>query len=339
MSKDFEPTSYVDLAMQRARSISFARQDLPHLIFPASNFPIDEHLVAGVKNSLYMLVFNIERALLRKSSLTSKIADKSHAYPILLESGMMNDNAILDLALYLFRYQNLRFTGQNNNGQNNNVEPMLINKLIGRDDDEMQKCLNIMALGHSRFQSLGLGNYFELSPETLHVLTWRIVATFEIIDGKLHPDMLTATHQWLSEYDEAETISSSAAKLIYLLGKEPDFDNRPLLTYKAGYAALFIALLSKMAKINRYAVLNILTDRSPILSAILFRAIDMDRELALLNIAEIFNNRDGGGKSNNIMQIASEYEAISPQTAQKKMDDWSAMISIGEIPPAKGGSQ
>lgn len=327
MSKDFGPTSYVDMAMQRARSISAARQDLPHLIFPKSSFPIDEHLIAAVRNSLYMMVFNIERSILRKSLMTNRIADTSHAYPILLESGLMNDSAILDTALYLFHYQNLRFTAKGGD-----YGPTPIRELVDRDDIALQKCIETMALGHSRLQSLGLGDYFELSPESIHVLTWRIVATFEILDGELHTDMLAATHDWLSAYDEAETISSCAGKLVYLLGKEANFENAKLLTYKTGNAALFIALLSKLSKIDRLAILNILTDRSPILSALLFRAVDMDRDRALLNISKIFSGRTNDTHNNIIIQIASEYEMISPRAAAGYLREWSMMLSYTHHP-------
>lgn len=322
VSEGLVPISFVDLAMQRARGLASARQDLPHLIFPASHFPIDEHLVSAVKNSLYMLVFNIERAILRQSSMTDKIGDMSKSYPILLESSLLNDSKILDMCLSLFHYQSLYFSSGKDEMTSAAQE-----YLTSFNDPKIEQSLKIMALGHSRLKSLTLGNYFELSPEVLHLLTWRIVATFEILYGEIHPELVKGVNIWLSQYDEANSIASSSGKLIYRLNKQKDFDAHQILDFHAADAGLFIAMIAQLTQIDRHIILNILTDRSPILAALLFRAIDMDKSLALHNISKIFKAEENDLQNIIYLQIAKEYHNIKPEMALQKLSHWSSKIS------------
>lgn len=323
MSEDFRPSSFIEIAMQRARSIAAARQDLPHYIFPASSFPVDEHLLAGVKNSLYMLVFNIERSLLRQSLMTNRILDRSNAYPVLQKSGLLNDPIILDHALSLFRFQSLIMKKDTEKSPSYYVADIM---LQNHSDHRVRSCVEILSLGHSRFHSLGLGNFFELSPEDLHRLAWRIVATFEITDGQIEQQMMEGATKWLSVYDEAETISASAGKLIYLLRSDDQFELDYYWKFTSNNAALFIALLENESGLQRQIILNILTDRSPILCGLLFRAIDMDRELALANISTIFDHKNKAN-GNITIQIANEYDDITPNFAMNKLQEWTEIFA------------
>lgn len=322
MSQDFEPTSFVENAMQRARSIAAARQNLPHLIFPVNSFPIDEYTLSNVKNSLYKITYNIECSILHHAELYDKIVDTSQSYPILMESGLLNDPLILDEILSIFRFQSL--ISNSNNGEHisdNWHNEANVTKFTG----SIKECLQTLSLGLSRTKSFNLGNFYELSPENLHRLTWRILATFEIIDGAIDPKLMDATHQWLERYNEAETIAASSGKLIYLLRNNSKLGVEEFWKYRQINAPLFIALLQHESSLDRSIILNILTDRSPLLCAMLFRSVDMDKKLALENLSLIFEKQEIMN-SNILLQISDEYMNIEPKAALQNLREWSDLM-------------
>lgn len=324
MSQDFEPTSFVENAMLRARSIAAARQTLPHLIFPVSSFSIDEFLLSNVKNSLYKIIFNIECSILQHAELHSKISEKSKSYPILMESGLLNDPLILDEILSLYRFQSL--LSNSNNGEH--ISDNWQNETdIVKSSDIIKECLQTLSLGLSRAKSFELGNFYELSPENLHRLTWRILATFEIIDGAIDPKLMDATQNWLGRYNEAETIAASSGKLVYLLRSNPRIGIEEFWKYRSVNVPLFIALIEFETSLNRSVILSILTDRSPILGAILFRGIDMDKNLALENLSIIFE-KQGEMNSNIFAQISDEYMSIEPKAALQHLREWSELMGL-----------
>lgn len=324
VSQDFEPTSFVENTMQRARSNAAARQNLPHLIFPVNSFPIDEYLLSNVKNSLYKITYNIECSILHHAEIYEKISEKSQSYPILMESGLMNDPLILDEILSLFRFQSL--ISNSNNGEHisdNWQNEANVTKFTGN----IKECLQTLSLGLSRAKSFNLGNFYELSPENLYQLTWRILATFEIIDGTIDPKLMDATHQWLERYNEAETIAASSGKLIYLLRNNPELSAEAFWEYRQINAPLFIALLQHESSLERSIILNILADRSPLLCAMLFRAVDMDKKLALENLSIIFEKQEVMN-SNILAQISDEYMSVEPKAALQNLRDYSDLMRL-----------
>ncbi len=322
MSQDFEPISLVENAMQRARSITAARHDLPHLIFPASSFPIDEYLLSNVKNSLYKIIYNIECSILQHAELYDKIPSKSKSYPILMESGLMNDPQILDEIVSLFRFQSL--ISNSHNGEH--ISDNWRNEAnVSQFTGSIKECLQTLSLGLSRAKSFELGNFYELSPESLHLITWRVLATFEIIEGSIDPKLMDATHIWLERYNEAETIAASSGKLTYLLRNNANLGIEAFWQYRHINAPLFIALLEYETSLNRSFILSILTDRSPILCALLFRAIDMDQKLAFENLSIIFEKQEAMN-SNIFAQISDEYLSIKPSEALQNLRDWSDIM-------------
>lgn len=324
MSQDFEPISFVENAMQRARSIAAARQNLPHLIFPVNSFPIDEYILSNVQNSLYKIVYNIECSIFHHAEKYEKITEKSQAYPILMESGLLNDPHILDEILSLFRFQSLISNGNDSehisDGWKNEAN-------ITQYTGSIKECLQTLSLGLSRAKSFELGNFYELTPESLHRLTWRILATFEIIDGSIDPKLIETVHQWLERYNEAETIAASSGKLIYLLRNVAPLHAEEFWNYRQINAPLFIALLKHETALNHSIILSILTDRSPLLCAMLFRAVDMDKNLALENLSLIFEKQEVMN-SNILAQISDEYMAVDPQAAMQNLREWSDMMGM-----------
>jgi len=303
-------TSFVDIAMQSARDLSAARQDLPHYIFPSSNLLIDEHLIASVKNSLYMIVFNIERSILREALLSDKISKKSLSYPILMESGLLNNADIIDAALSLYNYHNLIL-------KDGGVQkPLWNNDFLKHNDEKIDTIIHKFSLAQSRFNSLTLGDYYELRPETLHQLIWQIVATFEIIDGEIQTSIIDAANNILSQYDEADTIASSTGKLIYYL-RSSNINLDKFWNYKSSYAAIFIALLEYESSLDNRMIMKILNDRSPALSALLFRSVDMDIKTAIDNILYLYSTDKDEVQNNLISQIADEYLFIKKIDAQQ----------------------
>ncbi len=316
MSKNSGSHSFEESALLQARNLSAARSDLPHYIFPKSNFSVDEHLITSVKNSLYMMVFNIERSILRHSSMENRIMDRSLSYPILIESGLLNDRNIIDAALSLFHFQKLFLN-------NSDIYAELPEKLTQHENIKVRNNVQTLSLAHSRFKSLELGNYYELPPEDLQRLSWRIVATFEVIDKTIDTAMIDATTRWLEAHSEAESITASSRKLIYLLRDE---DVSEYWQFKPEYAALFVALLEQEISVDRHVIITILADRSPLLCALLFRAVNMDLSLALDNILKIFQHNDKNDHNQFIAQINDEYLNISPAEACEKITQWSASL-------------
>lgn len=308
--------------MLRARSIAAARQTLPHLIFPQSSFTIDEFLLSNVKNSLYKIIFNIECSILQHAQLHDKISERSKSYPILMESGLLNDPLVLDEILSLYRFQNLI---SNSNDGEHISDNWRYEANVTKFSGVIKECLQTLSLGLSRAKSLKLGNFYELSPENLHQLTWRVLATFEIIDGAIDPTLMDMTQDWLGRYNEAETIAAASGKFIYLLHNDSKFNIEDFWTYTPINAPVFIALLEQQTSLNRTAILSILTDRSPLLCAILFRALDMDIKLALENLAIIFEKQEAMNSS-ILAQISDEYISISPQTALQHLRKWSDLM-------------
>lgn len=318
VSKNFGSHSFAESAMLQARNISAARSDLAYFIFPKNSFPVDEHLIASVKNSLYMMVFNIERAILRHSVMHDRIEDTSLSYPMLAEAGLLNNNKILDTALSLFHYQKL--------SKNSDINIEFSDKLMNHEDLGVKNCVQILLLAHSRFHSLGLGNYFELPPEVMQNLVWQIVATFEIIDGYIEPALIEGTSQWLQSYSEANTIAVASRKLVYLLRNE---NLQEYWKFEPASSALFIALLERNTSLDRDIIINILADKSPILCALLFRAVDMELSHAIDNIMRIYYCYDDSNYNQFISQIYDEYLNISPSEAQDKIIYWSTASITG----------
>ena len=308
--------------MQRARSIAAVEQNLPHLIFPINSFPIDEYLLSNVKNSLYKIIYNIECSILQHAELHEKISEKSQAYPILMESGLMNEPSILDEIVSLCRFQSLI----SNRNEGEHIADNWHNEAnVSKFSGNIKESLQTLSLGLSRARSFDLGNFYELSPENLHLITWRILATFEIIDGAIDPKLLGATQLWLNRYNEAETIASSSGKLVYLLRNNLNLGVEAFWKYRHVNAPLFIGLLEHASSLNRFIILAILTDRSPILCAILFRAIEMDKTLALENLSIIFKQQEA--VNNNIFaQISDEYLSVDPKFALQNLREWSDVM-------------
>ena len=324
MSQEFEQSSFMENAMQRARGITSARQSLPYLIFPDNNFLNDEYLLSNIKNSLYKIIFNIECSILQHAGIYSKISDKSQSYPILMESGLMNDPLIIDELLSLFRLQNL--ISDSNDGEH--IADNWRDKAnVNQFPVAIKACLNTLSLGLSRAKSFELGNFYELSPENLHLITWRILATFEIIDGSIDSKLVEATQNWLNRYDEGETIAASSGKLIYLLRKTPNSGIESFWKYRHVNAPLFIALLEYETSLSRSIILAILCDRSPVLCALLLRAIDMDKKLAIDNLTIIFAKQEAVN-CNILAQISDEYALVTPELAMKNLRDWSNTMRL-----------
>ncbi len=324
MSQDFEQISFMENAMQCARSLTAARRSLPYLIFPVNSFPIDEYLLSNIKNSLYKIIYNIECSILQHAEMYNKISDKSQAYPILMESGLMNDPVILDELLSIFRLQNL--ISSSDSGEH--IADNWRNEAnVSRFSGDIKECLNTLSLGLSRAKSFELGNFYELSPENLHLITWRILATFEIIDGAIDPKLMDATQDWLNCYNEAETIMASSGKLMYLLRNNPNLEIESFWRYRHINAPLFIALLEYKTSLNRSMILAVLTDRSPLLCALLFRAVDMDKNIALENLSIIFKKQKIMS-SNIFVQISDEYLSVEPKIALQNLHEWSDIMRL-----------
>jgi len=332
MSDAFRHISLVELAMQRARAITHARMDLSHFIFPAQHPLIDEHFVAGVKHSLYMVVFNIERALLRAANMDTRIGDKSLSYPMLYESGLLNDQKILDASISLFKYHNLRNQGElqlkHSSPAGDKALPILVGKACDyyaqHEDVNVRECAKTLSIAESRSHSLKSGDFYELDPEDLHRLTWRIVATFEIIDTKIEPGLIEAAAQWLERYKESDTLTASVGKLIYLLKSNDDEKIEGYWNYSIENVSIYIGLLENVTMIERHNIINILTDRSPSLSALLFRAAGLEKPQAMHNILSLYSDDNDQIESNIIAQIADRYLEVEPAIALQKIQEWAS---------------
>lgn len=299
----------LSIAAAHARDINALCTDVAAIIFPTAIHPPSDAITMAVSTRMIQLVSEIERQLLGNSNSSNGMPT---TWSLLAQSGFLREADLVDFVL-------ARVSEDRLDDRLGSPNATLTAELLDHADGNVAEAAQLLLAADSLHRRSQGGAYLTLPPELLHKLCWRIVAATEVLQQRRSSEIIEAARNLVSSYDEAQTISSSARKLVHFLDTE--YPAELLNPEKCGLH-LFAAKISAELNLDHDHILRLMDCSSSIPLALILAALEMPTEIAsarlLLLRGQLLTSREAS-------LFDKYYNAVDRQAAIVEISSWSAL--------------
>lgn len=295
-------------------------EDLAQQMFPRALRPPSEATQASARLILQRLVLGVERGL--------GVTDDDglpKSWDILCRSGLLREPSLLEFALARLAEEQI---AQRIDVSGLALFGRLSSRLVESSDPVIAECARHLIVAEDSIRSRTPESLLKQLPaDLLHLLVWRVVAVFQMdVDGTSQ-NLVAAGNQLLSGHDEAGSVQSSAAKLVYFL---PEFEHAALGDPLVAGLALYVGGLAHEFRLPHDRILRLIDeDRSePLLLMLRARGHDMHLAMALLQ-----RLRGRRVEDHRLPELLQQFEMLAPETARAGILRW----RLGATPVWKAG--
>jgi hypothetical protein len=300
------------VAAYYARDSQAACADVSAMVFPSGHVTPSEEMLAVVAHKMRGLILGIENTIIAQP-LNGPITDPV-SWKILSKSGFLRDAPVVDFILA--RFSEDRLNARIANHGEVPLMDQLPARLLSSGNSEIADAAQIILLSEAMQKRSAQSLHRLLTPELLHQLVWRVVASLQIHYGEKNVEQVHAAKAFLTAYDEAQSGRVAARKLIHLVGNS--LDEEALDPQKAGLA-IFIAALSSHTQLDQDHILRLIDGHSSTPLAILLKLCGLERDAAMAVIC-LFKGFSLTPLEVNIFE--NHYSVLSHIDAQKAVDFW-----------------
>jgi hypothetical protein len=308
------PTNALELleaANAQARDAEHYCADLMASVFPRGLAMPTEEVQAAVKAKLTDLVISVETALMDNTA----IADLGRSWDLLARSGMLRDAGLIEFALARIAEDRIILRIEANGPASSLTH--LPTRLLGRGVGTEAKLSRQLLVADQRRRQPRTSLYFELDPDALQQLFWRVTAV--LFHDDLAPDdaRVIAAKLKIAAHDEGERIANIARKLLFALGQEFESDVRDPV--RSGLH-LFVAGLARDFGIEHDMALRLIDGPTIAPLAIMLAA----RAEPMAHAVEIIASLRGAGRDDHELPILlDQFPHIDPELALETVRHWS----------------
>jgi hypothetical protein len=308
------PQELIATAAVHARDVDAVCQAVGTIISLKSLERPSEAMLASVNTFLWNLVSDIESRL--RPQLSGSESLQPTSWDLLRGSGLLTQPDMVDYALARFAEKQLHNAIQRDN--NEQELEQVAARLLHHENNLVSDAAQIFLAAASK-QNLVSGVAIEnIDPHLLHKMCWRVIAAWEILEGKKDPNSADAARNLLSNHDEAQTLRSAARKLIFFLDAD---ERRALANPNEASIYLFVAWLAAELSIEYDHVVRLAASQSITPLAMMLRAVGLEQEHAMeiLFLLKGFELRPS-----EVMLFEQSYAKMTEIQALQSIQLWAA---------------
>jgi hypothetical protein len=297
----------LSIACADARDVDALCQDVASIIFPSAVHTPSEATIGAVSVKLLQIVRDIEARL-------HGATPESTCGPLLAQSGFLRKTDIVDFALARVAEENVmaRLGG--------GFSQLAVALLDHADRNVIEAAQALLAADSLQVRSQGR-SYLTLPPEILHKMCWRIVAALELLSGSRSDKIINNARALIASYDEAQTASASARKIVHFLSDE---DRTPLSNPHYAGIHLFVAHLSAELNIGHDHILRLIDFESAFPMMVMLAAAGLPKHAALQTMIDLRSQLS----AREAALFEAEYTHFIPEMARQQLSDWSFARSL-----------
>lgn len=315
----------ITVAENNVRDCEFLRADLASVIFPQSNQPVSEEMLAFVRRDNLAIVTGIARAICGDAHLPKNITDRERL------RHFSTDPALLEF--FIARYAACRLEKRLSANNDIPLSQSLPARLLAEPDHNIAECGQIILAASGFRRRGGAAEWAELPSEILHQIVWRMVADLENMGVGEREANRTNAQKMLADHSESYQADVAAKKFLHLA--EDRFSDELNDIGKSGLA-LFIAKISMQLKLAPNHILRLIDGPSLSACAIFQRGLDIPEELAMQNICLLYGFEL---TPHDITLFEQGYSQITQEQAAQAALGWhiDRLQSLPHAPFSAGG--
>jgi hypothetical protein len=298
----------LDVAALHAGDINAVSADVAAIIFPSALSPPTDAIISAVSTKLMQFVRDLEARLL---GVVATPGTLPITWQMLSSSGFLREPDLVDFIL-------ARVAEDRLDAQSPSVGTTFVAKLLDHQDSNVVQAARVLLATDSLHRRSAGRAYLMFPPELLHKLSWRIVAALEVIENQRSLEYIAAARRIISEYDEAETASAAARKIVHFLGSGEDAE---LLDPEVCGIHLFVAKIASEVNLEHDHVLRLVDCASSAPLTVLLSLMGLSRE----DIASRLLNLRGQTLTPREAALFDQgYDKIDRHAAHAQIASWSA---------------
>jgi hypothetical protein len=290
-----------------ARDIDALCQDVAAAIFPTAIHPPSDAVISAVSVKLAQLVCGIECKLQHRSY---EHVLHPETWPLLSQSGFLREADLVDFTL-------ARVAEDRIEARLEVASPSLPAELLDHAEGNVAEAAQILLAADSLHRRSPGSSYLALPAELLHKLCWRIVAALEVSRGERSPDIIAATKDLISNYDEGQTIRAAARKIVHFIVPE---QRQMLFTPEHVGLHIFAAAMSAELNLDHDHILRLIEASAATPLAVMLCALGQSKDEAasslLLLRGQAVSRHEAG-------LFDKSYQLMDRQAALAEVASWS----------------
>lgn len=297
----------LSIAALHARDVDALCADVAAIIFPSAIQPPSDAVVNAVSMKLLQLVGDIETKL---TGVRFGPGTRPSTWTLLAQSGFLREVDLVDFVL-------ARVCEDRLEARLRTFTRTLPVELLDHSDGSVADAAQLLLAADSLHRLTKGGSYYTLPPELLHKICWRVVAALEVLQGVRSPMIVSGARDIIAAYDERQTATSAARKIVHLLGNEY---SEELLDPARSGIHLFIAKLVSETSLDHDHVLRLADCGSIAPLAIILAALEVSKSEALALLLML----SGTNLSTREAAIFDEkYSMLDQVSANNQIASWS----------------